>query len=371
MRVSIVRNLAMKKTPGQAVGTGERGFSLIELLIAMVVTLIVGGAVLMLLVQANQSFQTQPEMTERQQNIRAAMDLIMRDIANAGAGLPHCTTDVGVVHCMQVFTPGLNGAGPVVPEGGNSDILRMLTNDTGRDPVPACQDGGVNVRIMASNVPFAEQMPVLLLMKDGTYSIRTITEVQSDNSSGGGCTGGTRPRLIFNQGQDDSGGNPGGSVCGPNNFGLGTSAAGCSVQAVLSMNVVQYYIGPAPDDAAMPVLWREVNGAAPGQQVARGIEDMQVTYRSAGDIVTNPTGSDTLPDEPTNVTTSPGLDSLTVEVQVVLAARGGLLVPAGQGGVAVALTRAADGTSAYRGSLRSRAAPRSALVLAGGDLRWQ
>jgi prepilin-type N-terminal cleavage/methylation domain-containing protein len=342
----------MKKTPGQAVGADERGFSLIELLIAMVVTLIVSGAVLMLLVQANRSFQTQPEMTERQQNIRVAMDLIMRDVANAGAGLPQQ---------VQVFTAGLDGRDPPAPDGESRDRLEMLTNETGRDPLPGCATVGATVPILPMNVGVTLPASVLVLQRDaagvttafgGPFKVNTVTN--------------------------------GAAACGTVLALNGVPPAGATSQ-VMFVSRVLYYIAPDPDDPAMPVLWRQVGGAVPGavdpkvfpQQVARGIENMQVTYRHVRGITTNPTADScfdpdcSLPDTvPDDVVASPGLPSLTVEVQVVLAARGGLIQPTGRE-TAEVLTPAADGTSAYRGSLRSRAAPRAALMLAGGAGLWQ
>jgi prepilin-type N-terminal cleavage/methylation domain-containing protein len=341
----------MKKTPGQAVGTGERGFSLIELLIAMVVTLIVSGAVLMLLVQANRSFQTQPEMTERQQNIRVAMDLIMRDIANAGAGLPQQ---------VQVFTPGLNGR-DAAPFGDPRDRLEMLTNETGRDPLPGCATVGAAVQIMPMNVGVTLPASVLVLQRDAAG---VTTAFGGPFKVTGVATGATPCSTLLTL--------------------LGTPPAGATSQ-VMFVSRVLYYIAPDPDDATMPVLWRQVDGTVPGavdpavfpQQVARGIENMQVTYRSVAAIETDPT-ADACPDPecnlpdfaPVDVATTPGLTSLTAEVQVVLAARSGLIQPTGRA-TAEMLTRAADGTSAYRGSLRSRATPRAALILAGGGGKWQ
>ena len=86
----------------------ESGFSLIELLVAMVITLIVSGAIFGLMTAGQNAFRREPELAERQQNIRLAMDLITRDIANAGSGLPPLS---------QVFTTGLSGFGPERPFG--------------------------------------------------------------------------------------------------------------------------------------------------------------------------------------------------------------------------------------------------------------
>ena len=69
-------------------GRAQAGFSLVELLVAMTVTLIITGAVFGLLSGGQNAFRREPERTDRQQNIRMAMDLIMRDIATAGAAMP-------------------------------------------------------------------------------------------------------------------------------------------------------------------------------------------------------------------------------------------------------------------------------------------
>lgn len=66
----------------------ERGFSLIEVLISIVVTLIVMGAVFGLLTRGQRSFQREPEVADLQQSARTALDLVSRDILQGGAGLP-------------------------------------------------------------------------------------------------------------------------------------------------------------------------------------------------------------------------------------------------------------------------------------------
>ena len=66
----------------------ERGFSMVELMVAMTITLIVSGAIYGLLTSGSTAFRREPELADRQQNIRVAMDLISRDVYNAGASLP-------------------------------------------------------------------------------------------------------------------------------------------------------------------------------------------------------------------------------------------------------------------------------------------
>jgi prepilin-type N-terminal cleavage/methylation domain-containing protein len=66
----------------------ERGFSLIEVLISIVLTVIVMGAVFGLLTRGQKSFQREPEVADLQQSARTALDLVSKDILQGGAGLP-------------------------------------------------------------------------------------------------------------------------------------------------------------------------------------------------------------------------------------------------------------------------------------------
>lgn len=66
----------------------ERGFSLIEVLVSIMITLIVMGAVFGLLTKGQRSFQREPEVADLQQSARTALDQVTKDILQAGAGLP-------------------------------------------------------------------------------------------------------------------------------------------------------------------------------------------------------------------------------------------------------------------------------------------
>jgi hypothetical protein len=64
----------------------ESGFSLTELLLAALITLIVVGAAFSLAAPAQRMFQTQPEASDMQQRLRVAVDTLRRDLLMAGAG---------------------------------------------------------------------------------------------------------------------------------------------------------------------------------------------------------------------------------------------------------------------------------------------
>jgi prepilin-type N-terminal cleavage/methylation domain-containing protein len=69
-------------------GGTERGFTLLEVLISMAITLIVMGAVFGLLTRGQRSFQREPQVADLQQSARTTLDMVTKDILQAGSGLP-------------------------------------------------------------------------------------------------------------------------------------------------------------------------------------------------------------------------------------------------------------------------------------------
>jgi len=66
--------------------TRQDGFSLVELLLASLITLIVVGGAFELAAPAQLMFQAQPEAADMQQRMRVAVDGLRRDLVMAGAG---------------------------------------------------------------------------------------------------------------------------------------------------------------------------------------------------------------------------------------------------------------------------------------------
>lgn len=65
----------------------SRGFSLVEALVAMALTMMVTGTALALVAPATRVSSTQPEVMDVQQRARVAAETIARDAATAGAGM--------------------------------------------------------------------------------------------------------------------------------------------------------------------------------------------------------------------------------------------------------------------------------------------
>jgi prepilin-type N-terminal cleavage/methylation domain-containing protein len=370
----------------------ERGFSLIELMIALVATLIISGAVVQLVGAGKGAFRREPEISDRQQNIRMAMAMIQQDVQAAGLGLPAFA---------QAFTDGLNNLGPQVPtaaSGTKTDELEILTL-TACPILTICKATGTNVDTW-EELPQCYGFPTLVALWNSTETGIFWGDApgngggtQSCNASGGNTGTGT--------GGGNSGGS-GGKGNGNNNSGSGGTGGGNSgggsgntgdknghvvmphgqdrfhnppggpgfVPTSLGIiSVIRYRV--VMDADGVPNLWRSayggsnINGQSSWQMVARGIEDLQVQYRNVGVAWL---------DAPGNVSclancAAPGTteyNRIIRQVRVVLSARSTAANLQGA-------TTAQQGPTAIRGRLQQEIAPRAALTAltsATGTNKW-
>lgn len=145
----------MKET--QMTGTrkdpAEQGFSLIELIIAMVLFLIVSGAIFGLLQVASRSRTVVNENTGMGKNLRVALNLLGRDTYNAGYGYPLTNT-------------------VVLPDNRVATLLSIPGDpDTSRDTIPPIIAGD-NVRLNNYNpTPNTRTDQVTFLFKDNTFNV--------------------------------------------------------------------------------------------------------------------------------------------------------------------------------------------------------
>jgi prepilin-type N-terminal cleavage/methylation domain-containing protein len=95
----------------------ERGFTLLELLVSIAVGLIVMAAMAGLFKAGMDSAMVVTQRAETQQNMRAAIDLMVKDIGMAGAGLP--------------------SGGIQLPTGAGSSASRFACDQSGTCHVPA------------------------------------------------------------------------------------------------------------------------------------------------------------------------------------------------------------------------------------------
>jgi prepilin-type N-terminal cleavage/methylation domain-containing protein len=363
------------------------GFSLVELMIAMTVTLIVSGAIYGLLTAGGNAFRREPELADRQQNIRIAMDLVSRDVFNAGAGLPTfsqvftrtdpvgggCTGAAGLNGCGVVGTLGAVAAATRAPDDGgdpseSSDVLEIVSTDeecpvvslcpnTSGNPVP----GTAGTYVAREGVPACQPLPGLVLLTDAASFVvqsAAATAAKACTAGGNSVRNGT---LAL------------GALLPP-----WTAAAPMAVTAnpppqapnpvfMYHGRVIRYRIAPSGDPMDVsPALWRSESGrysaggavaAEPGaggfpganspwQLVARGIEDLQLEYR---------TGDPAIWRNQPPLSATNDWNSLVRQVRITLSARSSAGNLQGQS------TGGAGGVNAVRGELTTTVAPRQAF----------
>lgn len=357
-------------------GKGEAGFSLIELLVVLVITFFIAGAIYGLLASGSNAFRKEPELADRQQNIRAAMDMITKDIQNAGAGLPAFS---------QVFTitdptgTALNGQGPAGSMGApaqalrsadpsnNSDVLEMIESDErcpalvvcSTAPVPGTANTFITREGRPQCVADAVNAGMGFLSNNLAMTVQPITSLPAATACPGVVT------TPYN-----------GTVGLGAAVQVGTNPVSPAVAApyfLVTGRVVRYRIADDPTDNA-PTLWRSVTGrylpgtatvqlnppAANWQPVARGIEDLQVEYMDSGGVWMNAPNAAVPCAQPAGPCTVVGsYDPIVRQVRVTLSAR-----VVGSPGVVAQGASAAAGTGpvAIRGQLVSVTQPRPAVV---------
>jgi prepilin-type N-terminal cleavage/methylation domain-containing protein len=354
----------------------ERGFSLVEMMVAMLITLIVSGAIYGLMAAGGNAFQREPELADRQQNIRVAMDSLTRDVYQAGAGLPTFSQVFSRQDPAGACVAGLNGCGVagslgVTPagtrapgDGGdpstNSDVLELVTIDERCPSQTVCSakaGGTANSFATREGVPACFNLPGLALLTDNVSVAIQPASVVAPMACD---TGGSAARNGALQ------------LAAP--LAPWTSVLPLPTQAVppnqpvvfvYAGRVVRYRIGNSTDtqDTA-PALWRSASGRyatdgstptepgvagftgaglSPWELVARGIEDLQVEYMG-GDLVWRNR-------PPTSVNAD--WTSLVRKVRITLSARTSAPNLQGQ------TTAGGAGPNAVRGQLVTEIAPRA------------
>ncbi len=82
-----------------------KGFSIVELLVAMAITMVVTAATLSLIGPAHDMFQVQPETADLHQRIRVGIDALQRDLMMAGAGMYAAGTVGPLHHALAAVMP--------------------------------------------------------------------------------------------------------------------------------------------------------------------------------------------------------------------------------------------------------------------------
>jgi type IV pilus assembly protein PilW len=119
MRKSSVKNILSK---AGSLYAGPQGFSLVEMMIAMAVGMVVLGTMYGVFTVQNKTFINQEEIVAMQQNVRAGMDMMVREIGMAGYDPCKVNSD---------SDPSNNFSGLTV----NASQLQIMADLDGNDPI--------------------------------------------------------------------------------------------------------------------------------------------------------------------------------------------------------------------------------------------
>ncbi len=212
----------------------SKGFTLIELLIAMAISGIVAGAIFTAFKSQQKSYLIQDQVAEMQQNLRAAMDIIARDVRMAGFGFG------GYVNSIETFN-------------NNPDQIDLIYADAGvTTSISASMPNPSAIFNVDSTSGFQEGD--LIVITDGTSgTLLTITKVLSVSS-----------RLQHNPSATIN--PPGGqNTFPPGGYGQGS--------IIYKLKYVSYKVDSTdPDHPTMRVAL----GGGGYQPFAENIEDLQV-----------------------------------------------------------------------------------------------
>jgi prepilin-type N-terminal cleavage/methylation domain-containing protein len=280
---------------------GDRGFSLIELLIAMGITLVVMAVTMAGLSDAMRANDMVVNVTTMNNGLRLGMDLMVRDLLQTGSGL-------GKGHVIQVPSGGalIRRPGPpgtaytrpateiampaVIPgaalgptiNGVATDIITILTADNNFTDVPvavvnnnyvdvtAATDIGTGVdRVVAGQ---------LLMVSKG--AVTTLVQVTAVNAATRRITFAASDSLNLNQWS----GTILGSMGTLNATAPTAAAAAAAATRVTRVRMISYYLDNTTTPGA-PRLVRRINNGHPmtfnnllGTAVALDIENLQFSY---------------------------------------------------------------------------------------------
>jgi type IV pilus assembly protein PilW len=272
--------------PHRALRTA-RGFSLVELMVAMTLSLLLLGGVVAIFGSSRASYETTDRLSRIQETGRFALDQIVADLR--GAGFPGCarvptyvtitlanSTDVkwnyldAPVRGFQYvspgsYTPAISTSNDVPGAAGQSDVL--VVRRAKPDAVP-----------MAVQVDMANTTEIIKVANAAASGLSP-----NDHAMISDCKAVTYFQATNVVGADIShvvtGLIPAPNPNAPGNASNDLQSPYVKNAQVMPIQTVLYYIAPSgPGSAANATsLWRRIGGGAPAE-IAEGVEQMQLRF---------------------------------------------------------------------------------------------
>jgi len=169
----------------------ERGFSLVELLVAVSLMLIVMSSVFQALNPAHGSFRVEPETADLQQRLRVATDALSHDLLGAGSGFDQGANPGPLTDFFAPVLPLRQGRRNADPAGSfKNSTITLLAIDAGAQqttiaqPLPASSSTVVvnsdpGCPAGDPNCGFRPNTTVVAFDDTGAYDTYTVTRVDA------------------------------------------------------------------------------------------------------------------------------------------------------------------------------------------------
>jgi len=287
----------------------SRGFSLVELMVAMTLSLILLGGVIAIFSSSRITYETNDRMARIQESGRFALNSMVRDLR--ATGYTGCSIRSPLFNALNNNTSVLwNFASAMQGFDGQGSAFAPTLDTTllTASGVNVVRTQNTDVLVVRIPRPGSTLARVIQAIPNGTEPVVVDAAVQTAFSANdilmiSDCTRRAVFEVTARTGNSLSHAASGTTAPTPGNFT--TDLDGAYFEAtpgggteVVPMQVIIYYLGKlntAPASAP-PSLWQRVNGGV-SQELVEGVENLQlafgettgantVTYRKAGDVVT-------------------------------------------------------------------------------------
>jgi prepilin-type N-terminal cleavage/methylation domain-containing protein len=175
--------------------TNERGFTLIEMIIAMALMVTITGAIFSMVDPSRGTYRMQPEVSDLQQRLRIGTQFLVNDLIMAGAGSPAGSPHVGTLtNFFAPIQPYRIGMIDSDPENGifyRDDAITIMyippdAPQTSLEEAMPQPSSELKVNRQPNCPPpgdplcgFKENQRIIIFDETGAYDDMTITEVQN------------------------------------------------------------------------------------------------------------------------------------------------------------------------------------------------
>ncbi|MEH6558757.1 MAG: PilW family protein [Oceanicoccus sp.] len=284
------------------------GLSLVELMVSMVIALVVLAGVIQSFVASKKSFIQESEVAYIQENARFAVDLVTRDIRQAGNW--GCSASGDIANALSGDLNGLVKSSAIEGfEGGISALPSYLTTaDTNTDAL-IVRYGDTNSAQIVQQHNNSATPPSIITVNPHTYAAGEIMILSDANCDQAGifAANGIGANTVSHNsdarncarllsGTFECGNCTSTSSCSSGSVGdalaTGNAAQYSAGSTLLPFVANAYFIDESSFDNNLPALHRvSISGTAGGvpqiitEELVSGVEDMQILYGVDNDIV--------------------------------------------------------------------------------------